>query len=138
MSVFVLDQREKPLMPFSEKRARKLLESGRARVHRMYPFCIRLIDRRVENSVLQALRLSIGPGSKTTGLALCRMQKEEQVDQAGTHVGRVAIRQTGSFNIQPGSGQATVQGISYKHCVITQRADGYGYSRTVSNQLATT
>lgn len=80
MSVFVLDQRKKPLMPCSEKRARKLLESGRARVHRVYPFCIRLIDRQVENSVLQALRLSIDPGSKTTGLALCRMQKEEEAD----------------------------------------------------------
>ena len=57
--------------------------------------------------------------------------------KAGTHVGRVAIRLTGSFNIQPGSGQATVQGISHKYCVITQRADGYGYSQTGSNQLAT-
>ena len=35
MAVFVLDQRKKPLMPCSEKRARKLLEAGRARVHRM-------------------------------------------------------------------------------------------------------
>ena len=30
MSVFVLDKRKQPLMPCSEKRARKLLASGRA------------------------------------------------------------------------------------------------------------
>ena len=61
-------------MPCSEKRARKLLESGRARVHKLFPFAIRLIDRLVEDSELQPLRLSIDPGSKATGMALCRVQ----------------------------------------------------------------
>ena len=46
--------------------------------------------------------------------------------KAGTHVGRVAVRASGSFNIQTGSG--VVQGISQKHCRLLQRADGYGYS----------
>jgi hypothetical protein len=46
--------------------------------------------------------------------------------KAGVHVGRVAVRQTGSFNIQTPTG--TVQGISYRHCRLLQRADGYGYS----------
>ena len=45
MSVFVLDKRKKPLMPGSEKRARLLLERGRARIHKMRPFTIRLVDR---------------------------------------------------------------------------------------------
>ena len=45
---------------------------------------------------------------------------------AGTHVGRVAIRSSGSFNIQTGSG--VVQGISHRYCRPLQRADGYGYS----------
>jgi 5-methylcytosine-specific restriction endonuclease McrA len=72
MAVFVLDKRKKPLMPCSEKRARLLLERGRARVHRMVPFTIRLVDRRVENSVLQPIRLRLDPGSKTTGMALVR------------------------------------------------------------------
>jgi hypothetical protein len=74
MSVFVLDKRKRPLMPCSEKRARMLLESGRARVHKQFPFSIRLIDRLVEDSELQPLRLSIDPGSKTTGLALARVE----------------------------------------------------------------
>jgi hypothetical protein len=40
----------------------------------------------------------------------------------------VAVRMTGSFNVQPGvTGAATVQGISYRHCRLLQRADGYGY-----------
>lgn len=45
----------------------------------------------------------------------------------GIHIGRVAIRKTGSFNIQVGGG-IVVQGISHKRCRLLQRADGYGYS----------
>lgn len=45
--------------------------------------------------------------------------------KAGHWQGRVAVRKTGSFNIQALNG--VVQGISYKHCTLTQRADGYGY-----------
>ena len=46
--------------------------------------------------------------------------------KTGTYAGRVAVRSSGSFNIQTGSG--VVQGISYKDCRLLQRADGYGYS----------
>ena len=45
--------------------------------------------------------------------------------KAGVHTGRVAIRKTGSFNIQTSAG--VVQGIGYRHCRLLQRADGYGY-----------
>ncbi|MHB1705946.1 MAG: RNA-guided endonuclease IscB [Acidithiobacillus sp.] len=79
MSVFVLDRRKKPLMPCSEKRARLMLERGRARVHRMVPFTIRLMDRLQKDSVLQDVRVSVAPGSKTTGIALTR--GAETVDQ---------------------------------------------------------
>ena len=72
MAVFVLDQRKKPLMPCSEKRARKLLEAGRARVHRMMPFAIRLIDRYVEGCERQPIKIKLDPGSRTTGIALVR------------------------------------------------------------------
>ena len=81
MAVFVLDKRKKPLMPCSEKRARLLLERGRARVHRLVPFTIRLVDRTREESVLQPLRVKIDPGSKTTGIALVR--ESESVDDTG-------------------------------------------------------
>lgn len=46
--------------------------------------------------------------------------------KAGVYVGRVAVRATGSFNIQ--TGQGTVQGIHHRHCRVVQRADGYGYT----------
>lgn len=72
MAVFVLDRQGKTLMPCSEKRARLLLERGRARLHRVVPFVIRLVDRQAETSELQPLRIKLDPGSKTTGLALVR------------------------------------------------------------------
>ena len=75
MAVLVLDRRKKPLMPCAERRARLLLARGRARVYRMVPFTIRLVDRLQENSTLQPVRLKLDPGSKTTGLALVREQE---------------------------------------------------------------
>ncbi|HUW65370.1 MAG TPA: RRXRR domain-containing protein, partial [Spirochaetia bacterium] len=76
MVVYVLDKRKKPLMPCSEKRARLLLERGRAVVHKLAPFTIRLRDRLVEDSVLQPLDLKLDPGSKVTGGAVVRDCKE--------------------------------------------------------------
>ena len=72
MAVFVLDRNGKPVMPCTEKRARLLLERGRARVHRVLPFVIRLTDRTVDSCKFQPLRLKLDPGSKVTGLALVR------------------------------------------------------------------
>jgi 5-methylcytosine-specific restriction endonuclease McrA len=79
--VFVLDRRKKPLMPCSEKRARLLLERGRAVVHKMQPFTIRLRDRTQEASTLQPVVLKLDPGSKFTGIALVR----EEVRDDGLH-----------------------------------------------------
>ncbi|WP_091333514.1 RNA-guided endonuclease IscB [Allochromatium warmingii] len=79
MSVFVLNKQKRPLMPCSEKRARLLLERGRAVVVRLVPFTIRLKDR--IGGVLQPLRLKLDPGSKTTGIALVRevVRRDESV-----------------------------------------------------------
>jgi 5-methylcytosine-specific restriction endonuclease McrA len=70
MAVFVLDKQKRPLMPCTEKRARLLLERGRAVVVRLAPFTIRLKDR--IGGATQPLRLKLDPGSRTTGLALVR------------------------------------------------------------------
>ncbi|MBK1649147.1 RRXRR domain-containing protein, partial [Rhabdochromatium marinum] len=70
MAVFVLDKQKRPLMPCTEKRARLLLERGRAVVVRLAPFTIRLKDR--IGGETQPLRLKLDPGSKTTGMALVR------------------------------------------------------------------
>src|ERR1700758_404145 len=72
MSVLVLDKQGRPLMPCSEKRARLLLARGRARVHRVVPFVIRLVDRSVASGSLQPLRIKLDPGSKVSGMALVR------------------------------------------------------------------
>ena len=90
MAVFVLDRKKKPLMPCSEKRARLLLGRGRARVHRLVPFTIRLVDREQEDCALQPVRLKLDPGSKATGVALVRESQEVDADmgevQRGAHV----------------------------------------------------
>ena len=85
-------------MPCSEKRARLLLTRGRARVHRVVPMVIRLVDR----------------------------------EKAGSYTGRVAVRASGSFNIQ--CKDAVVQGVGHKHCKLIQRSDGYGYARIATNK----
>ncbi len=77
--VFVLDARKRPLMPCSEKRARKLLAQGRAVVHRVVPFVIRLKDRRAENSDLQAVKLKIDPGYEATGISVVRVAEGKEV-----------------------------------------------------------
>lgn len=68
--VFVLDRQKNPLMPCTEKRARQLLERGRAIVHKMAPFTIRLKDRTAADARFQPLRAKFDPGSKTTGMAI--------------------------------------------------------------------
>lgn len=52
--------------------------------------------------------------------------------KAGTYLGKVAVRASGSFNIQTPSG--VVQGISFRHCRILQRADGYTYSYSAKKE----
>ncbi len=91
--VFVLDRHKKPLMPCTPKRARLLLARGRAVVHRLKPFVIRLKDRCVEDSVLQAIALKLDPGSKTTGMALARVEETEEGEvHHGVHLSEVQHR----------------------------------------------
>jgi hypothetical protein len=211
MAVFVLNKQKNPLMLCSEKRARLLLERGRAVIVRRYPFTIWLRDR--VGGETQLLRLKLDPGSRTTGLALVREEKAEtqrvlwlaelqhrgatirdalsqqrafrrrrrganlrycqprfnnlrrlagwlapslrhRVDttmswvvrlcrlapvsafdivravvpsgeKAGTYTGRIAVRATGSFNIQ--TAESVVQGISHRYGRQLQRSDGYAY-----------
>jgi len=68
--VFVLDRHQKPLMPCTERRARQLLARGRAVLHQMAPFTIRLKDRTADASRFQPPRAKFDPGSKTTGVAM--------------------------------------------------------------------
>jgi len=106
MSVFVLDRHKRPLMPCSHRRARLLLGSKRAVVHRLVPFTIRLKARTLEESQLQPVALKIDPGSQTTGMALARIEQtaEGEVHHAlslaelthrGTAVHQALVRRAG-------------------------------------------
>jgi 5-methylcytosine-specific restriction endonuclease McrA len=92
MPVLVLDKAKKPLMPCSERRARLLLERGRAVVHLRYPFAIRLKDVSRNNVELQPIRLKIDPGSKFTGLALVRENVKDNTDQTVLWLGELQHR----------------------------------------------
>lgn len=70
--VFVLGRSGKALMPTTPARARVLLGAGKAVVARLHPFSIRLKDR--VGGELQPLVLLSDPGSKATGIALCRVE----------------------------------------------------------------
>jgi hypothetical protein len=45
---------------------------------------------------------------------------------AGTHVGRVAVRKSGSFTISTRAGN--VDGVNAQYCRLVQRGDGYEYA----------
>ena len=77
MKVFVLDKDHKPLMPCGPARTRKLLKAGRARVHKLQPFTIRIVDRSLADSVVQKVVVKVDPGSKETGIAVVREDEEE-------------------------------------------------------------
>jgi hypothetical protein len=70
--VFVIDKNKLPLMPCTGKRARLLLERGRARVIKVKPFVIQLIDLDQKDCQLQEIEVKIDPGSITTGFCISR------------------------------------------------------------------
>lgn len=69
--VFVIDQHKKQLDPVHPRRARRLLEKGRAAIFRMFPFTI-ILKRVIDNPIVQQCQIKIDPGSKITGFALVR------------------------------------------------------------------
>ena len=93
--VFVIDKHKKPLMPCSEKRARKLLDSGRAVVHKYAPFVIRIKDRLQKDSELQDVRIKIDPGSKVDGISAINEDTNEVI-----MLGELADSSV-NFNVRP-------------------------------------
>ena len=95
MKVFVLDRHKKPLMPCTPRRARKLMESGRARVHKRFPFTIRLTDRTLKESAVQDVELRIDPGSRHTGFAVVRKRtRMERTMSSTSHSLSIADRKS--------------------------------------------
>ena len=74
MKVYVLSKTEKPLMPTTPARARKMLRDGKATVVQRTPFTIRLTVQTKEYT--QPVTLGIDAGSKTIGVS-AGTEKEE-------------------------------------------------------------
>ncbi|WP_435105900.1 RNA-guided endonuclease IscB [Nocardiopsis synnemataformans] len=83
--MFVIDKYGTPLQPCPPARARKLLDKGRAVVHRYAPFVIRLKDRAAPESQVNGVEVGIDPGSQHTGIAVF-------TEQGGQRRGRYGIR----------------------------------------------
>jgi hypothetical protein len=77
--VFVLSNNGNPLMPCNRARARSLLKSGKAVIHRYFPFVIRLKERKTR--VTQPVALKLDPGASTTGAALVRLDNKNPQKQ---------------------------------------------------------
>ena len=118
--VFVLASSGTPLMPCHPARAREFLKKGRARIHLLFPFAIRLVDR-VKGDT-QPILLKIDSGATTTGFALNRVAKDDSTNQTTLHLA---------------APKGTVQGISHRHCRSIYRADGYTYHRLITNHHPT-
>jgi 5-methylcytosine-specific restriction endonuclease McrA len=88
--VFVLASGGTPLMPCHPARARAFLKEGRARIHQLFPFTIRLVDRREGDT--QPIILKIDPGATTTGFALNRAAKEDSTNQTTLHLAELTHR----------------------------------------------
>jgi len=86
--VFVLDSSKNPLMPCHPARARELLNKGKAKVYRFYPFTIILTKR--NQGVKQTVELKIDPGSKVTGIALVGHFKRGLVALFGSNLSHQA------------------------------------------------
>ncbi|NEO91695.1 MAG: HNH endonuclease [Moorea sp. SIO3G5] len=67
--VFVIDANKQPLNPIHPRKARRLLDKGKAAVFRMYPFTI-IIKTAIPNPTISPCQIKIDPGSKTTGFAI--------------------------------------------------------------------
>ena len=207
MSVFVLDKRQRPLMPCSEKRARKMsaqairefapkradailaqakrplkdaaavnssrwalfnalkatglpistgsggrtkfnrVRLGVPKTHALDALCVGQVDavHGTDQPTLTIKSMGRGQYARTKlnrygfPRGFCMRQKRVHGFQtgdrvravvpkgkyAGTHVGRVAVRVTGSFAIHHAEGK--VDGVSHRYCQVVQRTDGYGY-----------
>jgi len=70
LMVIVLDKNKHPLSFMSEKRAKQMLNEGRATIHMLFPFIIRMKDIDAKNCNVHEFKIKIDPGSKYTGIAI--------------------------------------------------------------------
>ena len=73
MRVFVFNMRGEPLMPCTQRKARLLLKTGKAKIYKYNPFTIQLKYVTGENK--QECHVGIDTGSKYIGLAVTSENK---------------------------------------------------------------
>jgi hypothetical protein len=73
MRVFVVSQRNKPLMPCTQRKARLLLKEGKAKIYKYNPFTIKL--KYATGESLQPCHIGIDTGFKHIGLAVTSNDK---------------------------------------------------------------
>ena len=79
--VLVVDANHCPLAPCLPRRARLLLNSGKAAVRRRYPFTI-ILKQSYPTASSRPVRLKLDPGNKTTGIAVVTKATGEVVRAA--------------------------------------------------------
>ena len=67
--LLVANSEHRPLDPVHPGQARRMLSRAEAAVWRRYPFTL-ILQRAVPDAQRQLLRLTLDPGSRTTGLAM--------------------------------------------------------------------
>jgi 5-methylcytosine-specific restriction endonuclease McrA len=77
-------------MPCSNARARILIRKGRAKVYRLFPFTIQLIDR--ASGDVQPVVIKLDPGANTTGVAIVREDPKEPNKQSVLHLAEITHR----------------------------------------------
>jgi len=80
MKVFVVDSEGKPCLPTKPRRARQLLDQGKAKVKQVVPFTIQL-NREIENPVGE-FEVGVDDGAKYVGIAIKNTQTNEIVFHA--------------------------------------------------------
>jgi RRXRR protein len=145
LSVLVLDQRKRPVMPGSEKLSRLPPERSRAVVgRRRYPLTIRLKDS--AGGDVGPVRVKLDPGRTTTGIVVIADEIGDNTavcttsvrgfqtggvvraevptgKKAANHAGRVPVRGSGLIRV------GNADGINATSCKLLHRADGYCYAR---------
>ena len=84
--VFVTDAEGKPLLPTTPRRARKLLDSGKAKVVQVMPFTIQL--KRIVDDPVGSFEIGIDDGAKKVGVAIINKYNKEVVFK-----GEIELRQ---------------------------------------------
>src|SRR5262249_40147211 len=77
MKVFVIDSENKPCLPTKPRRARQLLDQGRAVVKQVVPFTIQL-NRSLSNPV-GSFEVGVDDGAKYVGIAVKNSKTDEIV-----------------------------------------------------------